>query len=1014
MHLIAASFRMVENLFMNDPVSIYSESIRINKARFFPDMAVASNLPGSAVYSAKNTHAMADASLEPSIQAIGRTLYQRARDDSPGFYAGRRRMLKRAIADARLRDALFQFVDVLPQLRDHHMIAAHFRAYLGDFELGGMFGRMLRLGEHAWMAPLLQMTVARMARLFMVEEDAAVLAATLKKIDALPAEVSLDALGEAVLSEAEADVYAARILKLLGWLSASATPQPDLSVKLSALTPRFDPIDLEGSVARVLGRLEPIRTAAAQAGVSLTLDMENHDSRPLVLAAFRRLAEGSGIPPGLALQAYRPDAEMDLRALLELSWTPERPLRVRLVKGAYWDSEVALAAQRFWPSPVYTDKAVTDANFERLTALLFEAGERVYPMIASHNLRSLAHSLALARALGRAADSWEVQMLYGMADPLAAAMIEEGARLRMYLPVGDLIGGIAYLIRRLLENTASTSVLRQAYLEDTPPEGLLAPPAAPSHEKVNEQGFSNTPLADFSQDEPRRAMRAALVQVAEERGRDYPLHVALQSATATRWRDSRNPAAPAQSLGRIEQAEPAHVQQAIRHAVAAFPGWREMAVSERARLCRAAAQIMARRRFELAAWQVLEVGKAWREADADVAEAIDCWNYYADVAERLLDWRTTRDFPGEKNATRYEALGPTAVIAPWNFPLAILSGMSAAALVCGNPVIMKPATPAQINACKLHEILLEAGFPPAVAQLLPGDGVSLGSLLAAHPDVAAIAFTGSREVGLELVELAHRRSPEQRRVKRVVCEMGGKNAIIVDEDADLDEAVAHILASAFGYQGQKCSAASRLITVGRVHERLLARLADALASWPLGPPADPQFRFGPLICQQALEKAQRYFNTGRAEGKLVYQGKLDPRVTSSGGYYFAPAIFADIQPYHRLAREEVFAPILAVLHAPDFETALAWANDSDYALTGGVFSRLPQHQEVAQLQFRVGNLYLNRAITGARVGIQPFGGTALSGTGVQAGSEDYLRQFVWSRMVSSNQLRHGYVPGTSR
>lgn len=812
-----------------------------------------------------------------------------------------------------------------------------------------------------------------------------------------------------MLSEAEADVYAARIHKLLAWLAAASPPQPDLSVKLSALTPRFDPIDLAGSAERVLLRLEPLCDAAVQAGVSLPLDMENHDSRPLVLAVFRRLAERPGIPPGLALQAYRPDAAADLLDLLSPPWTAERPLRVRLVKGAYWDSEVALVAQRFLPSSVYTDKAATDAGFERLSALLFEAGERVYPMIASHNLRSLAHALALARAWGRSADSWEVQVLYGMADPLAAAVVGEGARLRMYLPVGDLIGGIAYLIRRLLENTASTSVLRQAYLEDAPPESLLAPPLVPLPAAASAAGFRNAPLADFSEDKPRQAMRGALEQVATQGGRDYPLHPVLQMALATRWRDSGNPAEPAHPIGRVEQAEPAHAQQAVRHAVSAFPGWREMAVGERARRCRAAAQIMAARRFELAAWQVLEVGKAWREADADVAEAIDCWNYYADAAERLLDWRTTRGFPGETNATRYEALGPTAVIAPWNFPLAILSGMSAAALVCGNPVIMKPASASQINACKPHEILLEAGFPPAVAQLLPGDGASLGSgsLLAAHPDVAALAFTGSREVGLALIQQAHRRSPEQRRVKRVVCEMGGKNAIIVDEDADLVEAVTHILASAFDYQGQKCSAASRLISVGRVRVRLLARLADALASWPLGPPADPQYRFGPLISRQALDKAQRYFDIGRAEGTLVFQGGVPNR----DGYYFAPAIFADIQPHHRLAREEIFAPILAVLHAPDFETALALANDSDYALTSGVFSRLPQHLEAAQRHFRVGNLYLNRAITGARVGIQPFGGTALSGTGVQVGGEDYLRQFVWSRAVSSNRLRHGYVPG---
>src|SRR5512139_574368 len=498
--------------------------------------------------------AMTATPLESSIQAIGRALYQRARAHPPGFYAGRRGVLKRAVADDRLRDALFQFIDVLPQLHAPHAIAAHFHAYLGGFELGGLFGRALGLAEHAWMAPLLKLTVARMARLFMVEEDAAAVAASLNKIARLPAAVSLDALGETVLSEAEADAYAARILKLLAWLETGPTRRPDLSVKLSALTPRFDPIDLAGSVQRVLARLDPICEAAARAGVSLTLDMETHDSRPLVLAVFRRLAERPGIPPGIALQAYRPDAEADLRELLGLAWSAERPLRVRLVKGAYWDSEVALAAQRFWPCPVHTDKAATDAAFERLATTLFEAGERVYPMIASHNLRSLAHALALARALGRTPDSWEVQMLHGMADPLAAAVVGEGARLRIYLPVGDLIGGIAYLIRRLLENTASTSMLRQAYFDDAPPERLLVAPLAPAPvPAAPAAGFCNTPLADFSQVEPRQALHAALAQVAAEAGRDYPLH-ALQSATAT-WRDSRNPADPAHRLGRVEQAE---------------------------------------------------------------------------------------------------------------------------------------------------------------------------------------------------------------------------------------------------------------------------------------------------------------------------------------------------------------------------------------------------------------------------------------------------------------------------
>ncbi len=952
---------------------------------------------------------MTGPALEPLIQDIGRALHRRAREHTPGLYAGRglrNALLRRAIADERVRAALFQFIEVLPQLQDNRAVAEHFRAYLSGFELGGLFGRLLKLGESVWIAPLVRQAVARMARLFLVEEEAAIFAATLKRTAALPASVSLDAVGETVLSDAEADAYVVRILKLLGWLAATPSSQPDLSVKLSALTPRFDPVDPEGSVARVLRRLDPIRAAAARAGVSLTLDMESRDTRPLVLAVFRRLLDSPGTPPGIALQAYLPDTEADLRALLGEARTHGHTLRVRLVKGAYWDTEVALATQRFWACPVYTDKAATDASFERLTAQLFDPGASVYPMIASHNLRSLAHALALARTAGRTADTWEVQMLHGMADPLAAAVIGEGGRVRFYLPVGDLIGGIAYLIRRLLENTASTSVLRQAYMENQSVEALLSPPvAAPTTMAPAAPGFCNTPLCDFSRADTHQAFHAALRQVAAELGGDYPLTLPHAPAATTAWRDSRNPADPASLLGRIEQAGPGHAEQAILTAAAVFPAWRETAVAERARLCREAARIMDTRRIELAAWQVLEVGKSWREADADVAEAIDAWRYYAEQAEQVMGWRTTRDFPGERNAQCYEPLGPAVVIAPWNFPLAILSGMTAAALASGNPAILKPAGPAQLAACKLHGILLAAGFPPEVAQLLPGDGARLGPLFAGHPEVAIIAFTGSRDVGLSLLEQAHRQSVQQRQVKRVVCEMGGKNALIVDEDADLDQAVTHILASAFGYQGQKCSAASRLIAVGRVHDRLLARLADALASLPLGPPADPQYRFGPLVNRQALDKAQRYLDIGRSEGRLFHQG-----VAPAGGHYFAPAIFTGIEPQHRLAREEIFAPILAVLHAPDFERALALAADSDYALTGGVFSRLPAHLEQARRRFRVGNLYLNRGITGARIAIQPFGGVGLSGTGVQAGGPEYLKQFLWSRVVSSNTLRHGYVP----
>ena len=372
---------------------------------------------------------------------------------------------------------------------------------------------------------------------------------------------------------------------------------------------------------------------------------------------------------------------------------------------------------------------------------------------------------------------------------------------------------------------------------------------------------------------------------------------------------------------------------------------------------------------------------------------------------QLDGWQPTLCFPGETNHLRYEPRGVAVIIAPWNFPLAILAGMTAAALVTGNCAIMKPAAPAQIVAHRFMEILRAAGFPPDVCQLLPGRGDAIGDFLVGHPRIHVIAFTGSREVGLTILDKAARLAPGQTHVKRVVCEMGGKNAIIIDTDADLDDAVAQIIQSAFGYQGQKCSACSRVIAVGAVHDKLVARLAAALDAFPYGPPEDPQFVFGPVITRAAQQKAIAYVEIGRQEGRLYYQGRVP-----ADGFYVPPAIFTGIEPQHRLAREEIFAPLLAVLRAASFERALDIALDADYALTGGVFSRLPQHLQLARERFRVGNLYLNRRITGALVAAQPFGGVKLSGTGTQAGGPDYLKQFMWTRVVSENTMRHGFVP----
>lgn len=960
---------------------------------------------------------MQPADFDQQVQDIGKILHRLAGEAPPSLFDPRGirgRVLRAAMEDQALRTALFQFVDVLPVLEADQEVAAHFHSYLRAHagRLGGVWGRLFALGGHSFAAAAVRRAVSRLARQFVVEERPEALSRAIGVIGRLPAAVTLDAVGEAALSERECEVYAGRYLALLDWLAnipgLCGRPAVHLSVKLSALTARFDPLDYAGVRRRVFSRLRPILARLRELKGGMTVDMEQYELKPLTLRLFKDLVEAEGDErwqAGIALQAYLRDTPQDLQELLTWAGKRGQRLAVRLVKGAYWDTEVALARQRGWPVPVLLDKGATDVQYERLVEVLFAHCDLVYPAVASHNLRSLAYAIATANRLGLPPSAWEVQMLYGMAEPLRHAVAALGINLRIYLPVGELLPGIAYLIRRLIENTANTSILRHAYVEGADLNELLTPPVAVSPPEEKTPAFVNLPLRDFSQAPAEDRFRKALQAVRARLGARYPLAIAGAAPEGIGFAASCNPARPGEVLGYVAVAGIAHARQAVENARRAFPAWRETPATERIALCRKAADLMESRRDELAAWQVLEVGKNWREADADVAEAIDYLRYYAQQMERLAGWHETVCFPAERNHLRYEPRGVAVVIPPWNFPLAILTGMTCAALVAGNTVIVKPASPANLVAQGLKQALEKAGFPPGVCQFLPGEGSTVGEYLVNHPDVHLIAFTGSRAVGLKILQQAHTPVPGQRHVKQVIAEMGGKNAIIVDEDADLDEAVLETLYSAFGYQGQKCSACSRLIAVGRVHDRLVERLAAALASHPYGPPEDPAFLFGPLIHAAARDKALGYIELGRREGRLYYLGQVP-----QDGCYCPPAIFTGIAPHHRLAREEIFGPVLAVLPAQSFEQAIQLALDSDYALTGGVFSRLPEHLEMARQRLRVGNLYLNRRITGARVGVQPFGGVQLSGLGIQAGGEDYLKQFLWTRVVSENTLRHGFVP----
>ncbi|HEX5368385.1 MAG TPA: aldehyde dehydrogenase family protein, partial [Dehalococcoidia bacterium] len=404
-----------------------------------------------------------------------------------------------------------------------------------------------------------------------------------------------------------------------------------------------------------------------------------------------------------------------------------------------------------------------------------------------------------------------------------------------------------------------------------------------------------------------------------------------------------------------------------------------------------------------------ESGKPWREADGDVAEACDYLRYYSDEAERLMRPEPLRSMKGEQNLYLREPRGVAAVIAPWNFPLAIITGMTAGALATGNCAIVKPAEQSPLIAAKLVEILREAGTPPGAVQYLPGPGEEAGRALVEHPGVDTIAFTGSKEVGLGIIRSAALVRPGQRNVKRVIAEMGGKNAIIVDEDADLDQAVAGVIASAFGYAGQKCSACSRLIVVGSAYDEVEKRLAAAVDSLVVGPPEDPATVVPPVISVEAQRRIEGYVEQGKREATLLVQGECP----DAEGFYVAPAVFVDVKPSSPLARDEIFGPVLCMFRAADMREALALALDSEFALTGGLFSRNPRNIELAKREFRVGNLYVNRKITGAAVGRQAFGGLRMSGAGDKAGGPDYLLQFLSPRTITENTARRGFAPGDS-
>jgi RHH-type proline utilization regulon transcriptional repressor/proline dehydrogenase/delta 1-pyrroline-5-carboxylate dehydrogenase len=1003
------------------------------------------------------SHALTDrqlARIEQSTQEIGRHLFAHLDDSRPRVIDRRwwdDRIMAWAMQDESVKVQMFRFVDVLPMLATREAVTRHLHEYFQDVRqhlpsavrLGLAVATPQSIAGRALAVAARRNAVGHARRFIAGTNQNEVLAAAMRERK-LRRAFTLDVLGEAVTSEVEADSYLHAYVSLIAGIAPVANrwsevpqidreslhelPRVNVSVKLSALDSQFDPIDPEGSARRAGARLRTLLRAAREHRAFVNVDMESYRTKDLTLAIFRRILMEDefrrATDVGIVIQCYLKDAAKDLLALRE--WAVERgaPVWVRLVKGAYWDYETVFAAAAAWPVPVFENKWETDANYEALTRFTMLHHEHLRPALGSHNLRSLAHGMATARELGIPASGFELQMLYGMADAEKQALVDLGYRLRIYMPYGELIPGMAYLVRRLLENTSNESFLRSSFSENASAERLLMNPleqrkpadgraARPSPPAAFAPAMKNEPHADFAQEANRRAMLSALKDVEKQFGAEYPLVIGGRELLSPAGIDSVCPAHKSRSVGRVASARVEDVDAAVQAARAALPAWWGLGATERANYLRRAAAVMRRRRFELAAWQVFECAKEWREADADVCEAIDFCEYYAAGAIQLAAEHGV-DLPGEENRFEFVPLGVTAVIAPWNFPLAILTGMTTAALATGNTVIMKPAEQSTVVAARLMEIFREVEIPPGVVNYLPGRGEVVGAALVEHPHVATIAFTGSRAVGLAINARAAEVSATGRLrfVKHVIAEMGGKNAIIVDDDADLDEAVLGVVRSAFGYQGQKCSACSRAIVLDAVYDTFVKRLVEATRSLKVGPAEDPATSVSAVIDAESLARVTKYIEIGRKTAREVLA--VDVGSLANEGYYVGPHIFTDVPPDSQLAQEEIFGPVLCVLRAADLDEAIRIFNATDYALTGGIFSRSPQHFERARRELLVGNLYLNRGITGALVGRQPFGGFRLSGIGTKAGGPDYLLQFVLPRTITENTMRRGFAPTSER
>ncbi|KHD89333.1 MAG: 1-pyrroline-5-carboxylate dehydrogenase [Bdellovibrio sp. ArHS] len=939
-----------------------------------------------------------------------------------------------SMKNEKFKTNMFRFVDVLPSINSGDEVARHLKEYFAEDggKLPPVFNVGLGLGSLApgLMAGAIKKNVVGMAQMFITGENPDEALPVLKKARKNKMTFTVDILGEAILSEKEAQDYTNKYVELVNWLAKDAEkwdevpqidrdhegamPKVNVSVKMTALYSQIKDTAWDETKAILKDRMRPVFRLGMQKGVFINLDMEQYSVKHLTLEVFTELINEPEFRNykyfGIVIQAYLRDSFEDCKMLTDFAKTRGTPFWVRLVKGAYWDYETIEAEQRGWPVPVYTNKAESDANYEVCAKYFLENIKYIRPAFASHNVRTIAACMIYAEKLNIPKEALEFQMLYGMAEPIKKTIVDMGYRMREYAPVGELIPGMAYLVRRLLENSSNESWLRGKFADNKTTAELLKDPAqglTPTSPMIAKKPgkFYNEPLLDFAVKADREKMLKALSEMKASLPVTVPVVINNKELRTDKNFDRVNPSESSQIIGKINMASIEHAEQAMQAAQTAYKTWKTVPCEQRAAMVDKLADLMVRDKFKLIATQVMEVGKPWAEADGDVAEAIDFCRYYARDMRHLQKPLRVGGLPGELSHYIYKSRGVTAVIAPWNFPLAILAGMVTAAAVTGNTVVMKPAEQSSVVAYGLMKLVQEAGFPTGVINFLPGYGEEVGEYIVNHKFTTTIAFTGSKAVGLHILNKASYVQPGQTHVKRCIIEMGGKNAVIIDNDADLDEAVDGVLYSAFGFSGQKCSAASRVIVLDDVYDRFTDRLVEAAKSISVLAADNPKAYMGPVVDKEAYDRILGTIAENEKTHKLLFKGQAP-----ATGFFVPPTIFGEVPGDSKLAQNEIFGPVVAVIRAKNLDQALEIANSTEYALTGGLFSRSPANIARVKEEFEVGNLYINRGITGAMVDRHPFGGFKMSGIGSKTGGPDYLKQYMEPAAVTENTLRRGFAP----